>query len=190
MLHLICANMDSWFFISYKMPSEPSRGRVAVWRRLKSMGAVYLQNSVCLLPKTDEHLRQLKILEHDILEMNGEAILLEALALNCSEKDKVISRFKADRDEDYRTFLERCGGFEAEIAKEIARQRLTYAELEELDADLKKLKIWLEKIRKIDFYNAVLAEDAANRLVSCETLLDSFSHLVFEAHNENQDPSS
>lgn len=182
--------MDSWYLISYKVPSEPSKGRVAVWRRLKSMGAVYLQNSVCLLPKTDEHLRQLKILEHDILEMSGEAVLLEALALDRSEQDKVITRFKADRDEDYRTFLERCAGFEAEIAKEIARRRLTYAELEELDADFKKLKIWLKKIRKLDFYNAALAEDAANQLVSCEASLDNFSHLVFEAHDENQDRTS
>ncbi len=182
--------MNVWYLLSYKVPSEPSKARVGVWRRLKSMGAVYLQNSVCLLPKSDEHLRQLKILEHDILDMSGEAVLLEALALDRAEQEKVITRFKADRDEDYRTFLERCAGFEAEIAKEIARQRLTYAELDELDADVKKLETWLEKIKKLDFYNAALGEAAANRLDACKSLLDSFSHLVFAAHDENQDRSS
>ncbi|MDE8346343.1 MAG: chromate resistance protein ChrB [Acidocella sp.] len=179
--------MDSWFLITYKVPSEPSKGRVAVWRRLKSLGAVYLQNSVCLLPKTDDHLRQLKILDNEITEMNGEAVLLETVALDRTEQSKVIARFKADRDEEYRAFLERCASFEAEIAKEIELQRLTYAELEEVDADMKKLKGWLEKIRKLDFYGAALAEESANRLHSCEVLLDSFAQLVFEAHNENQD---
>lgn len=182
--------MDSWFLITYKVPSEPSKGRVAVWRRLKSLGAVYLQNSVCLLPKTDDHLRQLKILDNEITEMNGEAVLLETVALDRTELGKVIARFKADRDEEYRAFLERCAGFEAEIAKEIGLQRLTYAELEEVDADMKKLKGWLEKIRKLDFYGAALAEESTNRLLGCEALLDSFAQLVFEAHNENQDQSS
>lgn len=182
--------MDSWFLITYKVPSEPSKGRVAVWRRLKSLGAVYLQNSVCLLPKTDDHLRQLKILDNEITEMNGEAVLLETVALDRTEQGKVIARFKADRDEEYRAFLERCAGFEAEIAKEIGLQRLTYAELEEVDADMKKLKGWLEKIRKLDFYGAALAEESTSRLLGCEALLDSFAQLVFEAHNENQDQSS
>ncbi len=179
--------MDSWFLITYKVPPEPSRGRVAVWRRLKSLGAVYLQNSVCLLPKTDDHLRQLKILDNEITEMNGEAVLLETVALDRTEQGKVIARFKADRDEEYRAFLERCICFETEIAKEIELQRFTYAELEELDADIKKLKGWLEKIQKLDFYGAALAEEATNRLHDCEALLDSFAQLVFEAHNENQD---
>ena len=42
--------------------------RVALWRRLKGLGAVYLQNGVCLLPKTDDHVRRLKMLENDVAE--------------------------------------------------------------------------------------------------------------------------
>ena len=65
----------SWLLLNYKVPTEPAAKRVALWRRLKGMGAVYLQNGVCLLPKTDDHARRLKMLENDIREMSGEAVI-------------------------------------------------------------------------------------------------------------------
>jgi hypothetical protein len=61
----------SWILLTYKVPAEPARGRVGVWRKIKAMGAVYLQNGVCLLPRTDDHLRRLKMLEHEIASLEG-----------------------------------------------------------------------------------------------------------------------
>jgi hypothetical protein len=113
-------------------------------------------------------------------------VILETVALDRAHEDKVVARFKADRDEQYREFLGRCAGFEAEIAKEISINKFTYAELEEEDTDLKKLQGWLEKIRKIDFYGATLAEEAAERLRACEALLDGYAQRVFDAHDENR----
>lgn len=176
----------SWLLLTYKVPPEPAAKRIALWRRLKGMGAVYLQNGVCLLPKTDDHVRRLKMLENDVAEMGGEAVILETVALDRAQEDKVINRFKADRDEQYREFLGRCADFEAEIAKEIAINKFTYAELEEVDTDLKKLQGWLEKISKLDFYGATLAEEASERLRACEALLDSYAQRVFDAHDENR----
>src|SRR3954463_8556940 len=105
----------TWLLLTYKVPPEPAAKRIALWRRLKGIGAIYLQNGVCLLPKTDDHVRRLKMLENDIAEMGGEAVLLETVALDRAQEGKVVSRFKADRDEQYREFLGRCTDFEAEI---------------------------------------------------------------------------
>src|SRR3954449_42837 len=110
--------MQSWLLLTYKIPPEPSKKRVSIWRRLKGMGAVYLQSGVCLLPKTDDHVRRLKMLENDITGMGGEAVILETVALDQNQQEKVLDRFKADRDDQYREFLGRCAGFEKEIAKE------------------------------------------------------------------------
>ena len=65
----------SWLLLTYKVPPEPAAKRIALWRRLKAMGAVYLQSGVCLLPKTDDHVRRLKMLENDVSEMGGEAVI-------------------------------------------------------------------------------------------------------------------
>ena len=176
----------TWLLLTYKVPSEPATKRIALWRGLKGMGAIYLQNGVCLLPKTDDHIRRLKMLANDVSGMGGESVILETVALDRAQEDKVVSRFKADRDEQYREFLGRCADFEAEIAKEIAINKFTYAELEEEDTDLKKLQGWLGKIKKLDFYGGTLAEEAATRLKSCEVLLDSYAQQVFDAHDENR----
>jgi hypothetical protein len=175
-----------WLLLAYKVPAEPASKRVALWRRLKSMGAVYLQNGVCLLPRTDDHTRRLKMLENDVVEMGGEGVILEAVALDRSQEDKVVARFKADRDDAYREFIDKCDDFETEIANESTAQHFTYNELEENDVELKKLQGWLEKIKKLDFYGGELADQAALRLKACEALLDDYARRVFDAHDENR----
>ena len=179
-------NAQNWLLLTYKVPPEPAKKRIALWRKLKGMGAVYLQNGVCLLPKTDDHTRRLKIIENEINEMAGDSVLLETVALDRAQEDKVIARSKADRDEEYKELLGKCADFEAEIAHETEVQHFTYAELEENDVDLKKLLSWLEKIAKLDFYGATLAAEAAERLKGCEALLDAYAQRVFDAHDENR----
>jgi hypothetical protein len=177
---------QNWLLLTYKVPPEPAKRRIALWRKLKGMGAIYVQSGVCLLPKTDDHVRRLKITENEIQAMDGECYLLETVALDRQQEEKVVARFKADRDEAYTEFIDKCTDFEAEIAKETTALHFTYAELEENDVDLKKLQSWLEKIGKLDFYGATLAAEAQRRLTGCEGLLDAYAQRVFEAHDENR----
>lgn len=177
---------ETWYLLTYKVPSEPNRRRVALWRKLKGLGAVYLQSGVCLLPKTDDHLRALKVIENEIGEMEGEAVLLESAALDKAQGEKVVARFRAERNEQYEELVDKCDDFEAEIAKEIAADHFTYAEIEENDEDLKKLKTWYAKIKALDFYDAPLASEAVSRIAACEALLDNYAHQVFARQDENR----
>jgi hypothetical protein len=177
-----------WLFLTYKVPAEPARKRVSIWRKLKGMGAVYLQGGVCLLPKTDDHLRRLKMLENEIAEAEGEALLLATVGLDRKQQDKVIARFNADRDDEYKEFIEKCIAFEAEIAEETRVRHFTFAELGENEQELMKFRRWIEKIRKLDFYQAARGGEAAERLVSSEAILDAYAHNVFAAQDENRSP--
>jgi hypothetical protein len=47
--------------------------------KLRKLG--YLQNGVCLLPKTDDHVRRLKVLENDVSGMGGESVILDRMTL-------------------------------------------------------------------------------------------------------------
>lgn len=176
----------TWLLLTYKVPPEPAAKRVALWRKLKGMGAVYLQNGVCLLPRTDDHIRKLKMLENDISQAQGEAVILETVALDPGQEAKVLARFNADRNDAYVEFIDKCGDFEREVAKEVAAGHYTYAELEENDVDLKKLQGWLAKIEKLDFYAAERAAEAQARLKDCEAVLDDYARRVFDAHDENK----
>ena len=181
--------VKAWLLLTYKVPPEPAKKRIALWRKIKGLGAVYLQNGICLLPKTDDHVRRLKMIANEIAEIGGEAVLLETVGLDRAQEGKLVARFNVDRNEAYQEFLEQCAGFEAEIARESAAGKFTYAELEENDEDLKKLRTWLDKIRKLDFHGASLGKEAGKRLAQCEGLLDAYAQQVFDAQDENRPPS-
>jgi hypothetical protein len=87
-----------WLFLIYKMPPRPTSKRGALLRRLKDIGAVHFQRGACLLPKSDYHVLQLKMLESVIAERGGDSIVLEAVALDRSQEEKVLARFRADQD--------------------------------------------------------------------------------------------
>src|SRR5436309_14122545 len=106
----------AWLLLTYKVPPEPAAKRIAIWRRLKGMGAVYLQSGVCLLPKMEDHVRRLKMLENDVAEAKGESVILETVALDRGQEEKVVDRFKADRDDAYGEFIDKCDDFEREVA--------------------------------------------------------------------------
>lgn len=177
---------EYWLLLTYKVPPEPARGRVSLWRKLKSLGAVYLQNGVCLLPRTDEHARALKLIENDISSLGGESVILQAAPLDRHQTEKVVERFRSDRDEEYRELIDRCADFEAEIAKERAADHFSYAEVEENDVDLKKLRGWYAKISGLDFYEASLRTDAASRIEDCEALLEAYANDTFARQDENR----
>src|SRR3712207_7185701 len=62
----------------YRLPREPSRRRVAVWRKLRDLGALYLQDGVAALPEDAVTREQLEWLQLRVREAGGEATLWEA----------------------------------------------------------------------------------------------------------------
>ena len=178
-------NARSWLLLTYKVPAEPAKRRIALWRKLKALGAVYLQSGVCLLPKVDPYVRRLKVLQNEISAMEGDAVLLETVGLDRAQEQKVIAQFSAERNEAYQEFIGRCADFEAEIAKERGAGKFTYAEVEENEEDLAKLRAWFDKIVMLDFYGASLRAEAEGRLARCAALLDDYAREVFEVQDED-----
>jgi hypothetical protein len=171
-----------WLVLIYRIPSEPTRLRAGVWRRLKGLGAIYLQNSVAATPASPAAERALRSLRNEIGEMGGAAQLLAARAL-AGEAD-VVATFNAARDEEYTEVLSRCEDFLAEIERESAAEKFTYAELEENDEDLVKLRGWLAKVVARDALGAVKRADAEQALARCEAALAAFAEQVYALEDE------
>jgi len=122
------------------------------WRRLKSLGAVYLQNSAAALPATDGAERALRRLRREILEMNGSAVLLSCSAL-AGEQD-MVALFQAARNDEYDEILDKCRDFHAGLEKEYDANHFTFGELEENEVELVKLKNWYAKVAARDVFGA------------------------------------
>lgn len=165
----------------YRVPREPSRLRATVWRRLKGLGAVYLQNSVAVLPTSAVHERALRALRREIVEMDGTAQVIRCDVV-AGDAD-VVGAYNAARNEEYEEIVGRCQDFLLEIERETRAGHLTYAELEENDEDLVKLRGWLEKVTARDVADAGGRQAAVDALDHCAKTLEQFANRVYEAED-------
>ena len=55
-----------WYLLVYRIPPEPTRLRAGVWRRLKGLGAIYVQGSVAALPAAPAAERALRTVRAEI----------------------------------------------------------------------------------------------------------------------------
>ncbi len=168
---------SSWLLLVYRVPSEPTRLRAAVWRRLKSLGAVYLQNSAAALPAGEGAERALRRLRHEIGEMRGSAVLLSCTAL-VGGKD-VSALFQTARDGEYEEILDKCVDFHAGLEKEYAAEHFTFGELEENEVELVKLRNWCAKVQDRDVFGAPKRQPALEALEACERALDAYAARVY-----------
>lgn len=166
--NFIMEQPSTWLLFAYQVPATPSTHRSYVWRKLKTLGALYIQNSICIVPAIASVEERLHQLYEEILSRNGTASLFHVRLLDEAEQKDIIARFKQQMEDEYGEFIEQCEAFHAELANERAKNHLTFGELEENDVDLAKLRLWLPKLQARDFFHVDAAEKAAKALESCE----------------------
>ncbi|SDL83785.1 Chromate resistance protein ChrB [Nonomuraea jiangxiensis] len=172
----------TWLMLVYRVPSEPTRLRAAVWRRLKNLGAVYLQNSVAAAPRTPQSERMLRALRNEIVEsMSGQAFLASTSSV-VGESD-LVALYNAARDDEYEEILDKCADFHEGVAKEVRARHYTYGELEENEEDLTKLKGWYAKVKARDVLGAARGKEVVKALDDCAKTLEDFAAAVYEAED-------
>jgi len=92
----------------YRIPREPSRHRVAVWRKLRDLGALYLQDGVAALPEDAVTREQLEWLQLRVREAGGEATLWEARPGTLAEEAELMEAFRSSREKTYRDIIARA----------------------------------------------------------------------------------
>jgi len=173
-----------WLMLVYRIPAEPTRLRATVWRRLKSLGAVYLQNSAAALPAGTGAERALRRLRREIVEMDGTAVLLSCSAVVGGQD--VVALFQAARDSEYEEILDKCVDFHAGLEKEYAASHFTYGELEENEVELVKLRDWYAKVQARDVYGAPKRSEASRALDECTEALELYAARVYDEEDEGR----
>src|SRR5690349_21065216 len=90
----------AWVVLVYRVPTEPGSKRVAVWRELKRMGALYLQQCVCILPRRDDILEEVERVTAKIAAMDGEYTLFDVPELRPGDPDRIVAAFRALRNKE------------------------------------------------------------------------------------------
>jgi hypothetical protein len=149
----------SWLLLLYSLPTNRNTERVAVWRRLKKMGAVQIKTSTYLLPDEPAQYEQFQWLAKQIRDYGGDSTLVRAQEIEGLTKEKVVSLFNAARDQDYAVLRKALQTF-------IARRR-------KLDAaaaatELERFTRQFRELRQIDFFDSARGHEVAMLLRRAE----------------------
>ena len=172
-----------WLVLVVRVPAEPSRHRVAVWRELRRTGAVPLGQGCWAVPEVpafaDRIARTVELAERGA----GEVIVLRAAGRGEADAVRLAALFTEARQAEWAEFIADCGKFDAEIDAEIAKRKFTLAELEEEEQSLERLRRWHRDLATRDVFGAPGAPQAAKELKHCADRLAEYTDLVFrEVH--------
>ena len=91
----------AWILLSSRLPREPSRLRLAIWRRLKRVGAVLIHDAVWMLPADAKTREAFEWLAEEIEEQGGTAWVWEAAGLSAVQDRKAVERFRDEAEARY-----------------------------------------------------------------------------------------
>lgn len=94
-----------WALLSYRMPREPSTPRIAVWRKLKQVGAEQIGDGLVALPDDARNREHLEWIAAEVLAADGDATVWVARTARTAS-ESLASRMRAARDAEYRDLLD------------------------------------------------------------------------------------
>ncbi|NQX13522.1 chromate resistance protein ChrB [Microbacteriaceae bacterium VKM Ac-2855] len=169
-----------WIIAAIKVPAQPSRHRVAVWRELRKIGAAPVAQGVWTVPDVPVCAEALSRVAALAAEGDGDVLLLSSRGRTPADEAKLARLFAAARTDDWSEFIADCAKFEAEIDREIAIDKLTMAELEEEEQSLDRLRRWHHDLKKRDVFGVPAGAEALIRLRRCGARLEEYADLVYE----------
>ena len=170
----------------YRVPTEPTSRRVAVWRDLKRMGALYLQQCVCILPDLPAVRDELARVTAKIPELEGEYTLFDVPRLAEADATKITASFRLLRDKEYAEIVEECETkFVKEVEFEHFRRNYTFEEAEEIGQDLEKIRRWFARIVERDWFGGSRRAEVEVWIEKCQELLNAFEQEVYRLSSDD-----
>src|SRR5215831_7279462 len=91
-----------WVVFSYSLPSSlHSSPRVALWRRLRRLGAISSAGGLYVLPAREECVEAFQWLAQEVQQVKGEALVMQVEHFEGLAEAHLIERFREARAEEY-----------------------------------------------------------------------------------------
>jgi hypothetical protein len=171
----------TWLLLVYKVPSEPSRVRVGVWRDLKRLGSLYLQQAVAILPERPDVAEALDAIRAKIDDVGGTYHHFRLPPLEPEQEAQIVAGFRRLAGTEYSEIVEECETkFMKEIEFERFRANFTFEEAEEIRQDLEKIRRWYDRVVERDWFGGPGRAEVETWLKRCESELEAFEDEVFD----------
>jgi hypothetical protein len=128
-----------WVLLSFRIPREPSTPRIAVWRKLKGLGAAQLLDGLVALPLDNRNREQLEWVAGDVTEAGGEAAIWIGRLASAAQERELALRMQKLVAAEYTALVEDVAAVRRQPA---GRQRRSLA----------RLRRELRRIRQRDYF--------------------------------------
>jgi hypothetical protein len=149
-----------WVLLAYRIPREPSTPRIAVWRRLRQLGAVQLVDGLVALPLDDRTREHFEWLAETIDEAGGEATIWIAEASTLKEEHELVARMRDLVAADYRRLVEA-----ADVASGATAGKRRRA--------LQRLRATLERVQARDYFPPPERRHAERAVAALSALVEA-----------------
>src|SRR5215208_517118 len=108
-MRVVARSTRPWVLLAYRLPREPSTPRIALWRRLRRLGAVQILDGLVALPLDDRTREHFEWLAGEVEEAGGEAGVWISEPTTAAQRRELVARSKEAVAADYRKVIDAAG---------------------------------------------------------------------------------
>jgi hypothetical protein len=150
-----------WLMLVHLLPATPSNVRVKTWRRLQSVGAVGLKNSVYVLPNSAQAREDFEWIKTEIIAMKGSANILIAETVDPATEQEIVAAFQRARGTEYASLLDEARS----LLKNLKTGRNVAVQRAQATRTARQLRERWTALQAVDFFSAPEREE-------CGAILD------------------
>ncbi|WP_045878419.1 Chromate resistance protein ChrB [Pseudofrankia sp. DC12] len=133
------AQPGTWVLLAYRVPREPSRPRIAVWRKLERLGVARLGDGLVGLPADARTREQIGWIADEVGEAGGAATVWLAQPTTRTQEREIAEGMRTARAAEYQALLDQAAAAATETEAERTRA-------------LRRLRGELRQITRRDFF--------------------------------------
>jgi hypothetical protein len=145
-----------WVLLTYRLPREPSTPRIAVWRKLRRLGAAQLLDGLAALPLDSRTRERFEWLADEVIDAGGEATIWIGGLTSAAQERELAAGMREAVAGEYRAVTEEAEQLEGQP---LGRRRRSLA----------RLRRELRRIRARDYFpppEREQAQQAVEKLAS------------------------
>jgi hypothetical protein len=125
---------SDWVLLAYRLPREPSTPRIALWRKLRRLGAAQLIDGLVALPATAETIEAFDWLADEVQDGDGDAWTWIGRPGTKAQENALRSQMMETTAAEYRTVVaEAQDAMTAGLRRDLSRLRREFRRVEQRD---------------------------------------------------------
>ncbi len=133
------ADRKRWVLLTYRLPREPSTPRIALWRKLRRLGAAQVGDGLAALPMNSRNLEQMEWLAEAVADADGDASVWTAEPASAAEGRSLADTMAEAIAQEYSRIVQ--AALEARDLEPPSRRRT-----------LSRLRREIQRIRARDYF--------------------------------------